>query len=893
MWSKIRRMDDKPPTASGNQSRAKNKSMNKWARRALWALGSIAVLWGLSWALVPPILKSQLEKAAGEALGRKVTVGKIDFKPWTLELELQDLSIAAATATSPSPSPSTAVTSPSRPPAGPPAPQALPAPSAAPQLLIKRIYVDAALQSLLRLAPVVDAVAVDGVNLKLAHLGDGKYDIDDILARLNKPSGKPASEPLKFALFNLALTNSAVDFSDKAVGKTHELRDLNLSVPFLSNLDSRRDVKTEPKLAFKLNGSRFDSDAQTTPFAQSHKTDASIRLTGVDLKPYLGYVPASVPVRLLAAVLNADIKVAFEQVSRPSVKLSGVVETQGVKVADLRTQDLLAFESLKVTLDDVRPLEQVVKVSLLELSAPTLEVSRDKAGNINLQLQPLTPNANANTGTTSNTTKKIANYADPTRATATSDSKKEPWKLEIAKVAVRGGAVTWRDDTTAPQARLLLRDVVLDASAIAWPFAQPLQFSGTAALAGAVEASLGASVDVNVKGKVGGRAKASAKASAVAKVPKPDQAAAKGADPAQKSPQTASAALTFTGSATDQAATVNATVKDVPLALAAPYLAQFIDPALGGSVSTEIAVNWKPSDLSLGVKLLTLDNLALLATPPRLGQPGQLGRLSKGGKAPAPLASLKKLEIYDARVDLGPQTVTVGKLTLDQLKAAVERGSDGRWMFERWMKPVPPAQQANSAAPHKSASARTVPKEAKEAKSPPAKPWTVAVADLSLNASAFTYLDQATPKPVSFEVSAIKAQVKAFSTDAKKPFPLSLSARIRAAQGEPGLLDYRGNLGLLPLAAQGKVVATQIPVHAFEPYFGDALNIELLRADVGFKGDVRFVNGAKGPQVKVTGDSVLEEFRANSAVAKLTGSAAPSGNAGGSVGSVGAGAMTI
>ena len=715
MWLKIRRMDDKTPAQSGDQSRVKNKSMNRWARRALWALASIAVLWGLSWALVPPILKGQLEKIAGDALGRKVTVGKIDFKPWTLELELRDLAVSA-----------TGNDGNNQP----------------PQLLVKRIYVDAALQSLVRLAPVVDAVTVDGVNLKLTHVGDGKYDTDDILARLNKPSAKPASEPFRFALFNLALTNSAVDFSDKAVGKTHELRDLNLSVPFLSNLDSRRDVKTEPKLAFKLNGSRFDSAAQTTPFAQSHKTDASIRLTGVDLKPYLGYVPASVPVRLLAAVLNADITVAFEQVTRPTVKLSGVVEAKGVKVADLRTQDLLAFENLKVTLDDVRPLEHTVKISLLELAAPTLVVSRDKAGNINLQLQPLAANAAA--VATPNTTKILANDAGSTGATATSDAKKEPWKLEIAKVAVRGGAVSWRDDTTAPQAKLVLRDVVLDASAIALPFAKPLQFSGTAALAGVAQA--------------------------------PVTSAALGA------------VLTFSGLATDQAATGNATVKEPPLALAAPYLAQFIDPALVGTVSTELAVKWKPSELGsgsglglgLGVKVLTLDNLALLATPAR---PGQSGRPGKGDKAPAPLAALKKLEIADARIDLGPQTVTVGKLTLDQLKAAVERGSDGRWMFERWMKTGQPAPQASSAVADKPVSARSVPKESKAA---PGKPWTVAVADLSLNAGAFTYLDQATPKPVAFEVSAIKAQVKAFSTDAIKPFPLSLSARIRAAQGEPG-----------------------------------------------------------------------------------------------------------
>ena len=36
------------------------------------------------------------QKIASEALGRTVTVAKIDFKPWTLELELQDLAVAAS-----------------------------------------------------------------------------------------------------------------------------------------------------------------------------------------------------------------------------------------------------------------------------------------------------------------------------------------------------------------------------------------------------------------------------------------------------------------------------------------------------------------------------------------------------------------------------------------------------------------------------------------------------------------------------------------------------------------------------------------------------------------------------------------------------------------------------
>ena len=792
---------------------------NKWVRRAVWAIAGIAVLYGLAWSLVPPILKNQVEKIAGEALGRKVTIGRVDFKPWTLELELGELAIAKADGT-------------------------------ASQLQIKRVYADVSLQSVIRLAPVVDAVAVDGVNLNLTHLGAGKYDIDDIVARFSKPSDQPPSAPLKFAIFNIALTGSSMDFSDRAVGKVHELRNLNVSVPFLSNLDSRRDVKTEPKLAFKLNGSSFNSSAESTPFALSRKTEARIRLDQFDLKPYLGYIPAAVPVRLLTAVLNADVKVAFEQVTRPTIKLSGVVEAKGVKVADGRAQDLLAFEALKVTLDEVRPLEQVVKISLLELTAPHLDVTRDKAGKINLMLAPGAPIA----------TNNITNYEDRTRATANIDAKSEPksevWKLNIAKVAVRGGDVSWSDDALAAQARLALRQVNLDASAIALPFQQPLVFSGSGMLAGGPEGT--------------GISKASwpdIKQSPPQRLPqKPRQ------QPHRKQPQNAppseaksqGASVTFSGSATGQSATVNAAVDALPLALAGPYLAQFIEPGLLGSLSTDLNVNWTPSDLKLGVKLLTLDNLALVPATRKSALAIKAAALGKVAKAGATLASIKKIEVANLQLDLTRQAVSVGKLILTNPQMEVVREQDQRWMFEPWIKHM--AATSDKAAPMLPAS--------KAATAPKPKPWSVAVADMSLNAGAFKYLDKTTLKPVEFAVSALKVQAKGFALDAKRPFALTVSARITAPQGEPGQLNFRGKLALSPLSAQGSVVATQIPMHAFEPYFGDALNIELLRADVGFKGDVSFASsagGRSGPVVKVTGDSVLEEFRANSALDKLTG----------------------
>ncbi len=382
---------------------------NKWARRAAWTLGGVAALWAISWLAVPPLLKHYAQKIASEKLGRAVTLGEVDFRPWSLALTLSDLAIATADGKSD-------------------------------QLRIKRLYIDSELQSLLRLAPVVDAITVDEPVARLTHTGEGRYDIDDILQRLAPPADQPPGEPARFALYNLALNGGSLDFTDQTVGKTHTLRDVRLAVPFLSNLESKREVHTEPQLAFKLNGSAFDSAGQTTPFAQTRKTDATVKLQAMDLTPYLGYIPASVPVRLLAAVVDADIKVAFEQNPAPAVRLSGVVQVSRVKLADTQQQELLAFDSLKAVLADVRPLAQTVKLASVELTAPTLTVHRAGDGRLNLDLSA--PPAQGMT----KTSKTIAEKDQSALAEGQKEPKNSPsgsWKVDVATVAVRGGRVDW------------------------------------------------------------------------------------------------------------------------------------------------------------------------------------------------------------------------------------------------------------------------------------------------------------------------------------------------------------------------------------------------------------------------------------------------------------------
>ena len=103
--------------------------------------------------------------------------------------------------------------------------------------------------SLFKWAPVVDAVTLEAPQLRLTHLGEGRYDLDDVLARLATAPGTPAadSDSMRFALYNLVLVDGAIDFTDVPHQRTHQLSQRMIKLPFLSNLPAQRDVLNQLK----------------------------------------------------------------------------------------------------------------------------------------------------------------------------------------------------------------------------------------------------------------------------------------------------------------------------------------------------------------------------------------------------------------------------------------------------------------------------------------------------------------------------------------------------------------------------------------------------------------------------------------------------------------------
>ena len=490
-----------------------------------WTVLAVLLLWGAAWLAVPPLLKWQLETRGSQLLGRELRVGEVQFAPTTLSLTLRELSLGAAPS----------------------------APDATPQLQIGRLFVDIDARSLLRWAPVVAGLEIDAPRLRLARLGDGRYDIDDLLQRFAPKPGDPPSEPARFALFNLRVAGGEFSFDDRPVSRTHVLRKLRLDLPFLSNLPDDLQVKVEPRLAFELDGAAFDNHGQSTPFAEGHASEFQIRFDALDLSPMWAYLPATLPAQPVGGRLAADLTLRFEQPrdSEPRVELKGRVDLDAFSLKPPGDAPLLAWQRLRVQLADARPLQRRVLLDAVQLDGAVLHLRRDSAGQ--LELQRLAGAARA---------------AHPAAAASAASAPAEPpaaadWQVQLSLLELKDARVHWSDAALQPTAEVQLEAIQLRLKDVHWPFDADSKMLFDAQL----------QAQGNSQGTVHAE-----------------------------------------GTFTDRQARIGVQLADIELELAEPYLRQFLRPRASARLHADAKLDWAHGEtprMSVALSTLRVDDFRL------------------------------------------------------------------------------------------------------------------------------------------------------------------------------------------------------------------------------------------------------------------------------------------
>ena len=342
-------------------------------RLLLWIAAVCLVLFTVTgFFVLPPIVRSQLEKRLTAQLGRTVTVGKVRINPFTPSVTVEKFDIREAD-------------------------------GAASFVGWDRLYVKVGVLPLLVGAWVVEAVELDGLRVRAAINADGSMNFSDLIAKFNGPAAPAPSPATKAAaaaaprpvrLGSFKLTGARIDFSD-----------LSRSAPFRTTIGP---------LHFTLTGLTTAGDRQA-PYGFEAVTEAGEKLA------WQGWVSAS-PVRsagewrveniilkkyapYYAPLVRADLadgKLSLRGRYEINLDPKGQKLTVSDAVLGLRDLRILeratgqpAIELPALTVKGIN-LDGVARkgtISAVTLAGGKVSVRRDKDGTINLlaMLQPESP----------------------------------------------------------------------------------------------------------------------------------------------------------------------------------------------------------------------------------------------------------------------------------------------------------------------------------------------------------------------------------------------------------------------------------------------------------------------------------------------------------------------
>jgi uncharacterized protein involved in outer membrane biogenesis len=759
-----------------------------WLRRLAWGVGALLLAGLVAWLALPSLVKWQLPLRGSEALGRALTVGEVSVKPWSLEISIDDLAIA-----------------------GPPS-----AP-AEPLLRVKRVHADLSIASLYKRTPVIEALEIDAPQLRLARTGEGHYDIDDLIARFAPRPDAAPKEPALFALYNLQVRDATLRFDDRPVSRVHQVDGLQIALPFLSNLPTEVEVKVEPRVAFKLNGTPFDSGAQATPFAQSKAGALKLTMADLNLVPYLPYLPASLPVRLTGGSVSADLSLQFALPpgAVATVALKGSVGAKNVALTDAAGQPLGAWQRLQLGLRDVQPLARKLAFETLHIDGLQLHATRDAQGTLNLlQLAPARAAANP---------APVAAASDAGSGVKAPDTVTAAWQLSLAALELGDARLLWNDAAVTPAAALQIDGLSLVVKQVQWPVAGPmvLALNGALRSQGAGAPTLG---EFSVEGPL-----------------------------------------------TDHDAKLDVKLRGLALAGFAPYAAQALVPGVEGRLAVQAQLDWSGAAdaprLRLAIDSATLDDLKL-----REGR----GRTARDALSLKQLAlGAVQVDVLAHSVVLG--SVKLVQPVVAVAREADGRLNLQRWAVAS---AAPAAAPAAGAARTAGAAPKGSP-VAPDAWRVQLKDLQLDTGHVTFTDAMATDSATENHAPMQVELAGLRAAVQGLEWHGDRstaPATVQISTRIGAPKRDKrdksahvGALDYKGRIGLLPLLASGNLRVQRFPVHLFAPYFADRVKLTLLRAEAGYTGSVALRQLPAGLDLVAAGDVLLGDVH----VATLPDAGAP------------------
>jgi len=337
----------------------KYRGLQRWQRYLLVITALFVLYSGAGFLLAPLLIEKILPEKLTESLNRQVTLQNVFINPYLFLVEVDEFEIQNKQGDNTF-------------------------------IGLHSLFLDIQVASLFKLAPVIKTCQVAGLEIRGSRINDSTYNFSDLLGSEKEGEKEDLEEeekaPFRFSVNNIEISDSAVYFFDAPYNTFHEIEEIDISIPFISNLPSDIEIDVEPAFSAFINGRFFSSVGQTRPFAGTQETVLQLELHDIALPHYLAYVPVDLGMEIRQAFLDCRLLLSYS-LDMSKGKYLGLEGEIGLRDVEMELQDgtpLFSLPQLTVTLSPENLLDGKPHLASVELDSPRISLHRRLDGTLDI-----------------------------------------------------------------------------------------------------------------------------------------------------------------------------------------------------------------------------------------------------------------------------------------------------------------------------------------------------------------------------------------------------------------------------------------------------------------------------------------------------------------------------
>ncbi len=328
--------------------RTRYNSLSRLKKSCLWATLILIIYTVSGFFILPAVVKMVLEKKLSETLHRQAAIQKLQVNPYTLTTRIQGFRLSDLEGKTDF-------------------------------VAFDEFFVNLQIVSLFKRALIIESVIVSSPKIKFSHNQDLTYSFSDLLvdAKKKEPDEK-TGEPFLFSINNIEIKDGFIRFQDFPKDKVHQIAQLNLAIPSISNLPYSIDNYILPHFSAVVNGTKVSTEGKTKPFLNSRETLVSLDVKGLNLPEYLQYIPNPTKVTLKSGTvdINANLSYRNKDNRAYALGLSGTITIADMEITDNQGKSYIRLPHTLINIDDSEIFRKEIRISSFLLKNPEIDFER-------------------------------------------------------------------------------------------------------------------------------------------------------------------------------------------------------------------------------------------------------------------------------------------------------------------------------------------------------------------------------------------------------------------------------------------------------------------------------------------------------------------------------------